>query len=153
MLKRKKPEKAMVEGRRSTQLQSARPVTTQDPAVSGRQLMPLCWAALGRVVIFKPVENCSLCFWMCSGHTELGFPKIWSAIYRIGQYFAFCAICEIGRNVLIHRSNQWCHCHVETFCRCSRCIDCWWLVFHLSHLLQRSSTAPTCLFDSNDAAS
>ena len=33
-------------------------------------------AALGRVVIFRPVENSSLCFWMCSGHTELGCPPI-----------------------------------------------------------------------------
>ena len=96
MLKRKKPEKemggaewlrakkkkkvnagcsqvrqiiSMVAGRRSAWLQSARPVMTRDPAASGRQLMLVCRAVSGRVVIFRPVESSSLCFWMCSGHT------------------------------------------------------------------------------------
>ena len=34
----------------------------------------------------------------------------------------------IGRHVINHRSDQWRHRRVETFCRCSRCIDYRWLV-------------------------
>ena len=106
----------------------------------------------GRVVIFRPTEISSLCFWMCSGHTELGCPLIWLAI---SDRPIFCILCNLWDqcNVLIHRSDQCRHCRVETFCRCSRCIDCRPLVFYLSHFLRRSSTAPTCLFACDDVAS
>lgn len=49
--------------------------------------------------------------------------------------------------------DQWCHCHIETLCRFFHCIDYKWLVIYLSHLLQRTFTALTCLFTNDDDAS
>ena len=47
---------------------------------------------------FRPVVNSSLCFWMCSGHTELGCPPI--GLANILHFLQFVR----SANVLIHRS-------------------------------------------------